>query len=308
MSVPPPRDVLIPIRTPPEIPVPLVDLRAAHEEIVAEVRSGFDRVLESSTFILGPEVEAFEKEFADFTGARYCVGLSSGTDALELALRAAGIGAGDEVLLPANTFIATALAVIRAGATPALVDCDPVHHLLDPADLEARFTSRTRAVLPVHLYGQCAPMEAIHDRLGGRNILVIEDCAQAQGATRLGRGAGTMSTAGATSFYPGKNLGAYGDAGAVVTDDERLAAEIRVLRNYGSTKKYEHPSVGFNCRLDALQAVVLRAKLARLYDWNHKRRLAASHYDRLLESVDGIRSVPTMDGNEHVHHLFVIPS
>ena len=281
--------------------IPLVDLAAQHREIAAEVADGLARVIERTAFILGEEVSAFERAYAAFAGLRHCIGVGNGTDALELGLRAIGVGPGDEVILPANTFIATAAAVVRAGATPALVDCDPVHLLIDPERTAARVTSRTKAIIPVHLYGQAAPVEAIGD-----GVAIVEDAAQAQGATRHGRSVGGLGIVAGTSFYPGKNLGAYGDAGAVLTDADDVAQKVRALRNYGSEVKYAHPEIGFNSRLDPLQAVVLAAKLRRLAAWNDARRAAARRYDALLAGVAGVSRPSTLAGNEHVWHLYVV--
>jgi len=286
--------------------IPLVDLQIQHRQIDEEVRNGFAQVVEQGSFILGPEVEAFEHAFADFTGIDHCIGVASGTDALELALRAAGIERDDEVIVPVNTFIATALSVVRTGAKPVFVDCDPVHYLIDPRQVEAAITDRTRAIVPVHLYGQMAPMAALAALAERHGLLLLEDAAQAHGATQDGHSAGAGGLAGATSFYPGKNLGAYGDAGAVLTSDEELARQVRQLRNYGSEVKYHHPSQGFNSRLDSLQAVVLSAKLRHLADWNEQRREAALRYDNLLEGIDAVVRPTTLAGNEHVWHLYVI--
>lgn len=286
--------------------IPLVDLQLQHRQIDEEVRSGFAQIIEQGSFILGPEVEAFEHAFADFTGVDHCVGVASGTDALELALRVAGVERDDEVIVPVNTFIATALSVVRAGARPVFVDCDPVHYLIDPDPVEAAITDRTRAIVPVHLYGQMAPLAVLSAVAERHGLHLLEDAAQAQGATQDGNGAGASGLAGATSFYPGKNLGAYGDAGAVLTADAELAREVRRLRNYGSESKYHHPSQGFNSRLDTLQAVVLLAKLRHLAAWNEQRREAAHRYDALLDGVDGVVRPSTLDGNEHVWHLYVI--
>jgi dTDP-4-amino-4,6-dideoxygalactose transaminase len=285
--------------------VPAVDLRLQHAAIADEVAAGFAAVIDKTAFILGPPVAAFEAAYAAFIGARHCVGVANGTDALELALRAAGVTADDEVLLPANTFIATALAVARAGARPVLVDCDPELHLLDVAQAEARTTKRTRFLIPVHLYGQMAPAE-LETLARARDLTIIEDAAQAQGARQSGRAAGTVGRAAGTSFYPGKNLGAYGDAGAVTTDDDAIAARVRALRNYGSDVKYHHPETGFNSRLDTLQAVVLGAKLKRLAAWNEARRAAARRYDELLADLPAVRPPRTGPGNEHVFHLYVV--
>jgi dTDP-4-amino-4,6-dideoxygalactose transaminase len=288
------------------MPIPLVDLKAQLRQIEDEVRRGWDRVLENTAFILGAEVAGFESELAAFVGTAHCVGVASGTDAVELAVRAAGIGPGDEVILPANTFIATALGVSRAGATPVLVDQDPDYHLVDVAQVESKITDRTRALMPVHLYGQCADMDAIAALAKKHDLVVLEDAAQAQGAKQDGRSAGTFGLAAGTSFYPGKNLGAFGDAGAIVTDSEALAAKVRALRNYGSDVKYHHPETGFNSRLDALQAVVLRAKLPHLAGWNARRRDAAARYDELLAGVDEVVRPRTRPGNEHIWHLYVV--
>ena len=286
--------------------IPLVDLAAQHAEVAEEVAAGFTRVIESCAFVGGPEVGAFEAEFAAAHAVEHCVGVANGTDALELALRAAGIGTGDEVVIPANTFIATAEAVVRAGATPVLVDSDPEFHLIDAQAAAAAIGARTAAVMPVHLYGQLAPMEALRDLAETAGLTLVEDAAQAQGATRAGRHPGSFGVAAGTSFYPGKNLGAYGDAGAVLTGDAAFAQRVRLLANHGSDAKYQHPSIGFNSRLDTLQAVVLRAKLARLAKWNELRREAASRYDDLLADVERVDRAKVLPGNEHVWHLYVV--
>lgn len=285
--------------------IPFVDLSLQHAEIAEEVEEGFAEVLATGDYIGGKAVAAFEQEYADFVGARSCIGVANGTDALEMAVRAVGVGAGDEVVLPANTFIATAEAVLRAGARPVLVDVDDDALLIDPQAVRAAVTSRTRAVVPVDLYGQVAPFDEL-DGLKARGIWVVEDGAQSQGATRHGRSAGTFGDLGATSFYPGKNLGAYGDAGAVVTDDPGLAQRVRLMGAHGSAVKYEHIEVGFNSRLDTLQAVVLRAKLRRLRQWNEQRQQAAATYDQLLAGAEGVRIPATLPGNTHVWHLYVV--
>jgi dTDP-4-amino-4,6-dideoxygalactose transaminase len=286
--------------------IPLVDLGASHREVATEVAAGWAAVLETTAFVLGKAVKEFEDAYAKFIGAKHCIGVANGTDALELAARAAGIGPGDEVILPTNTFIATALAVARAGATPVLVDCDPTYQLIDVDQVERRITPRTKAIMPVHLFGQMAAMERIAEIASARRLLVVEDAAQSQGAGRNGTRAGTVGIAAGTSFYPGKNLGAYGDAGAVTTNSDEIAAKVRALRNYGSEVKYHHPETGFNSRLDTLQAVVLSAKLQRLARWNEARRRAAAHYDELLAGVSGVQAVRTAPGNEHVFHLYVV--
>jgi dTDP-4-amino-4,6-dideoxygalactose transaminase len=284
--------------------IPLVDLQAAHAEVAEEVALGFKRVLAETAFIGGEEVAAFEREYAGFSGVAHCVGVANGTDALELALRAVGVRPGDEVIVPANTFIATAEAVDRVGARTVPVDIDPVTYLIDVEAALSAVTPATRAVVPVHLYGQLAPVERLRSALAGSSVTIVEDAAQCQGATRHGRGAGADGIA-ATSFYPGKNLGAYGDAGAVVSASADLATAVRTLGNHGGLKKYVHDVVGVNSRLDSLQAVVLRAKLARLAGWNTARRAAAARYDALLEPLPVVRPV-TAEGNEHVWHLYVV--
>ena len=286
--------------------IPLVDLSVQHAQVADEVEAGFAEVLAVGDYIGGKAVSAFEQEYADFVGARSCVGAANGTDALEMALRAAGVGHGDEVVVPANTFIATAEAVVRAGARPVFVDVDDDALLIDPAAVEEALTDRTRAVIPVDLYGQVAPFEQLPKSVAEHGIAVIEDGAQSQGATRHGRTAGTFGTLAATSFYPGKNLGAYGDAGAVTTDDDVLAQRVRLLGAHGSPAKYQHTDFGFNSRLDTLQAVVLRSKLRRLQEWNAQRRQAAAAYDRMLWGAAGVRTPVTLPGNEHVWHLYVV--
>ncbi|MFF5084493.1 DegT/DnrJ/EryC1/StrS family aminotransferase [Actinoplanes sp. NPDC000266] len=280
--------------------IPLVDLAAAHAEVAEEVETGFKRVMAETAFVGGPEVAAFEQEYAAFSGLAHCVGVGNGTDALELAFRAVGVGPGSEVILPANTFIATAEAVARCGAKVVLVDCDPRTYLIDADAALAAVTPATKAIAPVHLYGQMAEVE----KLTSAGVAVVEDAAQSQGATRHGRSAGVDGIA-ATSFYPGKNLGAYGDAGAVVTSSGELATIVRTLGSHGGLKKYHHDLIGVNSRLDGLQAVVLRAKLARLADWNDRRRAAAARYHELLAGLDVVLP-ETLDGNEHVWHIYCV--
>jgi dTDP-4-amino-4,6-dideoxygalactose transaminase len=287
--------------------IPLVDLRAQHQAVAEDVARGWQQVLTSAAFVGGPQIAAFENEYSAFTGISHCVSVANGTDAIEIALRALGVGPGDECILPANTFIATAEAVCRAGASPVLVDCaDDDTYLINPDAVEAAVTDRTRAIIPVHLYGQLAAVEQlvpIADRIGA---WVVEDAAQAQGARRHGKAPGALGHAAATSFYPGKNLGAYGDAGAVVTASERLAGRMRMIRDHGSQRKYEHDICGLNSRMDTLQAVVLSAKLSRLAAWNVARRDAASRYDAMLSGLDRVVRPRTIAGNEHVWHLYVV--
>ena len=286
--------------------VPLVDLRAQQTEVNDEVTAGLAEVFGSTSFIGGHQVADFERAYADFLGARHCLGASNGTDALELALRAAGLEAGDEVILPANTFIATAEAVCRIGAVPVLVDVDPEYLLIDPAAVADVVTERTRAIMPVHLYGQSAFIEALEPIAAAHDLAIIEDAAQSQGARRHGRAAGTIGLAAGTSFYPGKNLGAAGDAGAVITNDPALAERARILGAHGSAAKYEHDVVGFNARMDTVQAVVLNAKLKRLAGWNAQRSLAAERYAEMLHDLPGVVVPRSAPGNEDVWHLYVI--
>ena len=285
--------------------IAFVDLKAQDAEVRREVEEGWRSILDRTAFVLGDEVRAFEEAFADFSGVAHCIGVANGTDALELALRSVDVGPGDEVIVPANTFIASALAVSRVGARPVLVDCAD-DHLIDVDQIEARLTERTKAIMPVHLYGQMAPMRGILEIAERHGLVVVEDAAQSQGASQDGTGSGGLGKVAGTSFYPGKNLGAYGDAGAVLTNDPDVAQRVQALRNYGSEIKYHHPVTGFNSRLDTLQAVVLSAKLRRLADWNDRRRSSADRYTELLAGVDGVETPTTVAGNEHVWHLYVV--
>lgn len=285
----------------------LVDLAAQHAAVADEVAEGWRQVLGQRAFIGGAQVRAFEQEYAAFIGTRHCVGMANGTDAIEITLRALGVGPGDECIVPANTFIATAEAVCRIGAVPILVDCaDDGTYLLDTDAVAAAIGPRTRAIIPVHLYGQAAPVEQLMPIAERSGTWVVEDAAQAQGARRHGIGVGSVGHAAATSFYPGKNLGAYGDAGAGLTSSDYAAEQMRLIANHGSPRKYEHTVLGFNSRMDTLQAVVLLAKLSRLPAWNAARRAAAERYDALLSAVDGVIRPRVLDGNEHVWHLYVI--
>ena len=286
--------------------IPLVDLAAQHAEIAEEVSAGLAALFEASDFIGGKAVEEFERDYCETLGVPHCIGVANGTDALELALRAADVGPGDEVIVPANTFVATVGAVRRAGAKPVLADVDDECLLLDPDPVLAAITPRTKAIVPVHLYGQVAPIEELSASAAATGIAIIEDAAQAQGATRHGRPAGSFGVAAGTSFYPGKNLGAYGDAGAVLTVDANLARRVRLMRDHGSERKYDHEIVGWNSRLDTLQAIVLQAKLRRLARWNAARQVAAARYDSLLAEIPQVRVPVTMPGNVHVWHLYVV--
>lgn len=288
----------------PQATIPFVDLRAQHAGLRAQLDAAFGRVLSRSDFILGADVEAFESEFAQFCGARYCVGVSSGTSALRLALQAAGVRPGDDVILPANTYIATALAVSACGATPVLVDVDD-SHLLTASAVTAALTPRTKALVPVHLYGRLADMQPIVHLARERGLHVIEDACQAHGAHSAGKRAGTFGLAGAFSFYPGKNLGACGDGGAVVTDDEALAYEVRLRRDFGQRRKYEHLIRAGNERLDSIQAAILRVKLPLLERWNSRRIASAALYDEGLTRVGFPVAARPKDGSD-VYHLYVM--
>jgi dTDP-4-amino-4,6-dideoxygalactose transaminase len=291
--------------------VPFLDLKSQSAEVRDQVLAGWEAALDSAGFIGGPQVSAFEREYADYIGVEHCVGVGNGTDAIELALRALEVSAGDEVILPANTFVATAEAVWRIGARPVLVDVDPHHLLIDPRAVAAAITVRTAAIVPVHLYGQTAPVEQLEaiPAVRARPIPIIEDAAQSQGARSVRGRAGALGRIAATSFYPGKNLGAAGDAGAVLTNDSALASVVRSLSAHGSSIKYVHDRPGINSRLDAVQAVVLRAKLVRLELWNDARRAAAERYGELLAPLaqEGTIVLPeSRYGNVDVWHLYVV--
>jgi dTDP-4-amino-4,6-dideoxygalactose transaminase len=283
-----------------------LDLQAAYLELQEELDAACRRVMSSGWYILGQEVEAFESEFASYCGVRHCIGVSNGLDALELILRGYGIGAGDEVIVPANTFIATWLAVSRAGAVPVPVEPNELTHTIEVDQVEKAISSRTRAVMPVHLYGQPADMQPICDVARRHGLKVIEDAAQAHGVRYRGQRAGGLGDAAGFSFYPGKNLGALGDGGAVVTNDNELAAQIRLLRNYGSRVKYYNEVKGCNARLDALQAAVLRVKLGRLDEWNLRRRRVAEGYLKVLSRMPQLVLPQVPDHVEPAWHLFVV--
>jgi dTDP-3-amino-3,4,6-trideoxy-alpha-D-glucose transaminase len=286
--------------------VPFLDLGAAHAELRDELDAALLRVAHGGRYLLGPELEAFEAEFAAYCGARHCVAVGSGLDALELGLVALGVGPGDEVVVPANTFVATWLAVSRAGALPVPVEPDPNTGNLDVSRLEAAITPRTRCILPVHLYGQPCDMEGVLAVARRHGLPVLDDAAQAHGALHRGRRVGTLADCTAWSFYPGKNLGAMGDGGAVTSDDDALADAVRLRRNYGSRPKYANEVRGTNSRLDELQAAVLRVKLRRLDDWNARRAAHASRYRRELAGCEDL-TLPTVAAfAEPVWHLFVV--
>lgn len=286
--------------------VSFLDLKAQYVEIREELDEAYFRVMESGWYILGREVEAFEAEFAAYCEAKHCVGVGNGLDALELILRASGVGPGDEVIVPANTYIATWLAVSRTGATPVPVEPDEKTCNIDPRSIEAAVTEKTRAILPVHLYGQPADMDAINDIAGRYNLGVVVDGAHAHGARYKGSRSSCLGDAAAFSFFPSKNLGAFGDGGAVVTDDAMLADRVRVLRNYGSRIKYHNEVKGVNSRLDELQAAFLRIKLAKLDEWNMRRREVARQYLDELAGTDDLLLHHVPGWCEPVWHLFVI--
>lgn len=285
--------------------VPFLNLKQINNEYRDELHAALDRVLESGRFIQGPEVEAFEREFATFCGVRYCIGVANGLEALQLVLKAWNIGEGDEVIVPSNTFVATWLAVTHAGAIPVAVEPDSRTYNIDPPRIEAAITTRTRAIIPVHLYGQPADMDAVREIAERHQLKVLEDAAQAHGATYKGQRVGGLGHAAAFSFYPGKNLGALGDGGAVTTDSTELAERVRLLRNYGSSVKYQHEVAGFNSRLDELQAAFLRAKLPTLEGCNARRKSIAAQYQAGLADCNLTLPV-TSEWADPVWHLYVV--
>ncbi|MEZ0148687.1 MAG: DegT/DnrJ/EryC1/StrS family aminotransferase [Candidatus Reddybacter sp.] len=285
--------------------ISFIDLDKAHKPIRAALDAAYKRVMDSGWFILGQELEQFEEEFAAYCDTQYCVGVGNGLEALHLCLRAYGVGQGDEVIVPSNTFIATWLSVTESGAVPVPVEPDINTHNINPELIQQAITSRTRAIIPVHLYGQPADMDAINEVALKNGLIVIEDAAQAQGATYKGRKVGSLGHAAATSFYPGKNLGALGDGGAILTNNASLAQKIKELRNYGSSIKYQHKRIGYNSRLDEMQAAFLRVKLSVLDDWNNARRKAAGLYTSQLQSGNIVPQNIICETNP-VWHLYVI--
>lgn len=285
--------------------IPFVDLQAQYQSIREEADAAIHRVLDRSDYVLGQAVSDFETSFARYCETAFAVGVDSGYSALELILRAMGIGPGDEVITVANTFVATVLAVINCGAKPVLVDIDPNTYNIDPTKIEAAITPATRVLLPVHLYGQTADMDPILALARKYNLRVVEDACQAHGARYKGRRAGSLGDAAAFSFYPAKNLGAYGDGGAVTTDDPEIAHKVRMLRNLGMQVKYHHEMKGFNNRLDTVHAAVLKVKLPHLDGWNEGRRQSAADYEELLRDFPVVTPV-VQNGCEHVYHLYVL--
>lgn len=286
--------------------IPLVDLKIQYQTLKNEINAKIQKVLDQTNFVLGKPVSDFEAEFAKFCDSKYCVGVASGTDALYLALRVLDIKDGDEVIVPANTFVATVLAVSYVGAKPVLVDVDPRNFNMDLNQIEAKITSRTKAVIPVHLYGCPVDMDRLGRQAVSYHLQIIEDACQAHGAAWRAKKAGSFGLMGCFSFYPGKNLGAYGDGGAIVTSDEKLFEKLKILRNYGSPKKYEHDCVGYNSRLDTIQAAVLSVKLKYLKVWNEKRLHNARLYNEKLRGIGDIITPHIDEDKAHVFHLYVI--
>ena len=285
--------------------IPFVDLKAQYRSIKQEVDAAIQGVLESCAFTLGSEVQAFEQEFASYSQAAQGIGVNNGTSALHLALLAAKIGPGDEVITVPFTFVASVAAIYYTGAKPVFVDIDPKTFTMDPAQVEAAITPRTRAILPVHLYGQMADMDPIMNLAKKRGLIVLEDACQAHGAEYEGKRAGSIGDMGAFSFYPGKNLGAYGEGGMVTTSNAEFARTIRMLRDWGAEKKYQHVLKGYNMRLEGIQGAVLRVKLRKLEEWTEARRAAAAHYDKLFAG-SGVPTPYARPGSRHVYHIYAV--
>jgi dTDP-4-amino-4,6-dideoxygalactose transaminase len=286
--------------------VPFLDLKIQYESIREEIATAIQNVLDNTAFAGGPFVEKFEKEFADFCNCRQAVGVGNGTDALWIALLMAGIGKDDEVITVPNTFIATAEAITFAGARPVFVDIDEKTYTINPQLIESAITPRTKAIIPVHLYGQMADMDSIMEIARAKGLAVIEDACQAHGAQYKGRRAGSIGDAGCFSFYPGKNLGAYGEAGAITTNNEELAEKMRIFRDHGQARKYYHSMVGWNARMDGIQGAVLSVKLQYLEKWNSARRENARLYSRLLKDIPGVVAPFESEYARHVYHIYGI--
>jgi len=285
--------------------IPFIDLKAQYHSLKPEIDAAISRVLESSQFVLGEEVAAFEQEFAAYCGARYAIAVNTGTSALHLALLAAGIGPGDEVITVPFTFVATVAAVIYTGARPVFVDIEPRTYTIDVSRIERAITSRTKAILPVHLYGQPADMEPILEIAHRHKLVVIEDAAQAHGAEYKGRRVGSIGDLGCFSFYPGKNLGAYGEGGAVTTNNADYARTIHMLRDWGAERKYHHELIGYNYRMEGIQGAILRVKLRQLETWTEARRLHAARYEQLLANA-GVRTPSARSYGRHVYHIYAV--
>jgi len=286
--------------------IPFLDLKVQYQQIEQEVLPMLTEAMSNASFIGGPQVSCLETEFAEFTDSKFCIGVGSGTDALRFSLIAAGIGDGDEVITVPNTFIATTEAISQVNATPVFVDINPDTYNIDVSKIEEKITDQTKAIVPVHLYGQCVDMDPILEIAKKHNLVVIEDACQSHGALYKTKKAGSLGTAGCFSFYPGKNLGAFGEGGAVVTHDEEIAAKIRMIRDHGQAQKYFHDMEGYNGRLDAIQAGVLRIKLKRLKVWNQARRENAKAYNELLSHINGVTIPFEPDFSQAVYHLYVI--
>jgi dTDP-4-amino-4,6-dideoxygalactose transaminase len=286
--------------------VPLIDLKIQHRSIAPEIEAAIKNVCDNTAFILSDEMKTFESEFAAFCGSRHGVGVANGTEALFLALLAVGVGPGDEVIVPANTFIATAAAVAHAGGTPVFVDCDPETYCIDPDKIASAITPRTKAIMPVHLYGHPADMDAIGSIARANGLKVVEDCAQAHGTQFKGRQVGSFGDAAGFSFYPSKTLGAYGDAGMVMTNDDGVCEKLKLLRDNGRTTWYEHALIGYNSRLDGIQAAVLRVKLKYLDKWVDGRRAHAKQYGDLLSGIQGLTLPVEKPGAKHSYYVYVI--
>ncbi|MEM2080725.1 MAG: DegT/DnrJ/EryC1/StrS family aminotransferase [Candidatus Bathyarchaeia archaeon] len=284
--------------------IPFIDLKKEYTEIKWEINEAIQQVLEKGTFILGEETEKFEREFSSYIGVKHGVGVNSGSDALFLTLKALGISTGDEVITVSHTFVATADAITRNGATPVFVDINPETYCIDSEKIEEKITKRTKAIMPVHIYGHPAEMDTISEIAQAHDLHVVEDACQAHGAEYKGKKVGSLSDAGCFSFYPIKNLGAYGDGGIIATNNEELAAKLIMLRNYGQQQKYHHELIGINSRLDEIQAAILRVKLKHLNEWNSKRRENAKIYNELLSEAKII--TPSEKNAKHVYHLYVI--
>ena len=289
-------------------PIPFVDLKLKQQAIQSQIEQAIQAVVDKGDFILGQVLEEFETAFAEASGAQYGIGVACGTDAIALGLQACGVGQGDEVILPANTFIATAIGVLHSGATPVLVDCDPKTALIDLEAAQKAITPKTKAIIPVHLYGQMVSPRALMELANTHNLIIFEDAAQAHLAQREGYRAGSVGMAAAFSFYPSKNLGAFGDGGMVMTRSENVAQKMKSLRNYGAPKKYVHMELGTNSRLDTIQAAILKVKLPHLEDWNNDRNFAAEQYDTWLLPLreQGILPIENQCENGHVYHLYVL--
>lgn len=288
--------------------IPFLDLKAQYASLKGEIDAAVLGVLASAQYVLGDEVAQLEHEFADYCGTRHAIAVNTGTSALHLALLAAGVGAGDEVITVPFTFVATVSAICYAGATPVFVDVEPVTLTMDPDKLEAAITPRTKAIMPVHLYGQMADLDAIKAIADRHGLAVIEDACQAHGAEYKGRRAGSVGVSGCFSFYPGKNLGACGEGGIVVTNDAEHAKTIRMLRDWGQEQRYHHAVKGFNYRMDGIQGAILRVKLRHLEDWTEARRAHAARYDRLLKGVSDVKAPVELADRRHVYHIYAVRS